>query len=254
MERGLIDLTGKVALVTGASRGIGAASAELLARAAARVVVNYCRERGAAEAVVERIRGRGGEALAIGADVGVRAQVEKMVHATREAFGTIDILVNNAGIWTYGAIAEMDEAVWRETMRVNLDSIFYCCRAVVPVMIAAGGGRIINVSSTAGQRGEAFHSHYAATKGAIISFTKSLAAELAPHRILVNCVAPGWVDTDMSAEALRQEGDKIRATIPLGRAGTAEEIAGAILFLASNLATYITGEVFNVNGGSVLCG
>ncbi len=254
MEGRLIDLTGKVALVTGASRGIGAASAELLARAGARVVVNYCRERSAAEAVVDRIRARGGEALAIGADVGVKAHVEKLVHKAREAFGTIDILVNNAGIWTYGAIAEMEEAVWRETMRVNLDSIFYCCRTVVPLMIAAGGGRIINVSSTAGQRGEAFHSHYAATKGAIISFTKSLAAELAAHGILVNCVAPGWVDTDMSAEALRQEGDKIRATIPLGRAGTAEEIAGAILFLASELATYITGEILNVNGGSVLCG
>jgi len=254
MEGRLIDLTGKVALITGASRGIGAAIAELFARAGARVAVNYCRERGAAERVVEGIRARGGEAVAIGADVGDRTQVEAMVHKTRQTFGAIDILVNNAGIWTYGAIADMEEVVWRETMRVNLDSIFYCCRAVVPLMIASGGGRIINVSSTAGQRGEAFHSHYAATKGAIISFTKSLAAELAPHHILVNCVAPGWVDTDMSAEALRQEGDKIYATIPLRRAGTAEEIAGAILFLASDLATYITGEILNVNGGSVLCG
>ncbi|MBC7186664.1 MAG: 3-oxoacyl-ACP reductase FabG [Calditrichaeota bacterium] len=254
MEGRLIDLSGKVVLITGASRGIGAAAAELFARAGAQVVVNYFRQKTAAEEVVERIRAHGGKALAVCADVSERPQVEAMVREAQEAFGTIDVLVNNAGIWTYGAIAEMDEQVWRETMRVNLDSVFYCCRAVVPLMIARGGGRIINVSSTAGQRGEAFHSHYAATKGAIISFTKSLASELAAHNILVNCVAPGWVDTDMSAEALRQEGDKICTTIPLRRAGTAMEIAGAIVFLASDLATYITGEILNVNGGSVLCG
>ncbi|MDZ7391343.1 MAG: SDR family oxidoreductase [candidate division KSB1 bacterium] len=254
MRTSIIDLSGKAVLITGASRGIGAAAAELFGRAGARVAVNYFHNKEAAEHVVQRVLATGSEAIAIRADVGNRRQVQAMVEKTLHAFGGVDVLVNNAGIWTYGAIAEMDEAVWRETMRVNLDSVFYCCREVVPVMIARGGGRIINVSSTAGQRGEAFHSHYAATKGAIISFTKSLAAELAPHNILVNCVAPGWVDTDMSAEALRQEGDKINATIPLRRAGTAEEIAGAIVFLASNLATYITGEILNVNGGSVLCG
>ncbi|MCR4439353.1 MAG: SDR family NAD(P)-dependent oxidoreductase [bacterium] len=254
MQGTLIGLSGKVALITGASRGIGAAAAELFARAGAHVVVNYFRQKTAADKVVERIRAQGGKALAVCADVSDRPQVEAMIQEAQQAFGTMDVLVNNAGIWTYGAIAEMEEEVWRETMRVNLDSVFYCCRAVVPLMIARGGGRIINVSSTAGQRGEAFHSHYAATKGAIISFTKSLAAELAPHNILVNCVAPGWVDTDMSAEALRQEGEKISATIPLRRAGTAMEVAGAIVFLASDLATYITGEILNVNGGSVLCG
>ncbi len=254
MHNRLIDLSGRTVLITGASRGIGAAAAELCGRAGARVMVNYFRSKAAAEKVVERVRAVGGQATAVCADVGDRRQVEEMVAKTVEAYGTVDVLVNNAGIWTYGAIAEMEEAVWRETMRVNLDSVFYCCRAVVPLMIARGGGRIINVSSTAGQRGEAFHSHYAATKGAIISFTKSLASELSAHNILVNCVAPGWVDTDMSAEALQQEGEKIHATIPLRRAGTAEEIAGAIVFLASDLATYITGEILNVNGGSVLCG
>lgn len=187
-------------------------------------------------------------------DVAKYNAVQEMVDDFKAFFGKIDILVNNAGIWTEGAIESMSEQVWDETINVNLKSIYNCCRIVVPLMISAGGGRIINLSSTAGQRGEPLHSHYAATKGAIISFTKSLAAELASKNILVNCVAPGWVYTDMSKEAYEEEGDKILNTIPLRRMATAEEIAGAILFLASDLATYITGEILNVNGGSVLCG
>ena len=250
----LFGLHEKVALITGASRGIGRAAAILLAKAGAKVVLNYRAQQAAVQEALEEITKVGGEAIAIQANVAKRNEVQRMVEASLERFGQIDILVNNAGIWTYGAIDSMTEQVWDETMAVNLDSIFYCCREVVPLMMRRRQGRIINVSSTAGQRGEAFHSHYAATKGAIISFTKSLAAELAPHNILVNCVAPGWVDTDMSAQALREESDKILATIPLHRPGTAEEIAGAILFLASDLATYITGEILNVNGGSVLCG
>jgi 3-oxoacyl-[acyl-carrier protein] reductase len=148
----------------------------------------------------------------------------------------------------------MDSSVWKETMEVNLDSIFYMCNAVVPCMKSRGRGWIINVASTAGVRGEAFHSHYAATKGALLALTKSLAVELAPHNILVNCVAPGWVDTDMCAEVFKDPAFKesIRQSIPLKRIPTAEDIAGPILFLASDLARHITGAVINVNGGSVL--
>src|SRR4029453_7999525 len=167
----------------------------------------------------------------------------------------VDILVNNAGIWTYAPIDKMDEGAWLETIDVNLSGLVYTTRYAVQQMKKHRSGRIINLSSTAGQRGEAFHSHYAATKGAIISLTKSWAAELAPD-ILVNCVAPGWVDTDMSADPLadQQEYKEIISVIPLGRVATGEEIAGPILFFASDLATFINGEVLNVNGGSVLAG
>lgn len=250
----MIRLDGKVALITGASRGIGYATGELMSRAGATVILNYNRTRDAAENLAERINSAGGKALAVKANVADRGEVEAMVETAIRAFGRIDILVNNAGIWTYGEIDTMPDEVWDETMNINLRGVFNCTRAVVPHMKKQGGGRIINLSSTAGQRGEAFHSHYAATKGAIISFTKSLAVELAPHNILVNAVAPGWVDTEMSAEALKQEGDRITSIIPLRRPGKAEEIAGPILFLASDLASYMTGEIVNVNGGNVLCG
>ncbi|MDZ7373274.1 MAG: 3-oxoacyl-ACP reductase FabG [candidate division KSB1 bacterium] len=250
----MIRLDGKVALITGASRGIGRATAVLMAEAGAAVAINYYRSEGPALELAQSICGKGGKALAIQANVANRQEVDRMVRQTLESFGRIDILVNNAGIWTYGEIDTMPDEVWDETMDINLRGVFYCTRAVVPIMKKQGGGRIINVSSTAGQRGEAFHSHYAATKGAIISFTKSLAVELAPYNILVNAVAPGWVDTEMSAEALRTEGEKITSQIPLRRAGRAEEIAGPIVFLASDLASYMTGEIVNVNGGNVLCG
>jgi len=250
----MINLSNQVMLITGASRGIGRAAAIMAAKAGARVIVNYRSNQAEAEKVVNQIGQEGGVAMAVRADVAVQSDVDTMIQKVIAAFGRIDVLVNNAGIWTYGEIDTMSVATWRETMAANLDSIFYCCRAVVPQMKAQGGGRIINLSSTAGQRGEALHSHYAATKGAVISFTKSLAPELAPYKILVNCVAPGWVDTDMSKEALMEEGEKITSLIPLRRAGTPEEIAGPILFLASDLANFITGEILNVNGGSVLVG
>jgi len=250
----MISLTNRVALITGASRGIGREAALLMAQAGAKVVINFAKREKEAYDVLAEVERRGGQGLVVRANVAAMEEVKRMVNSTLDHFGRIDILVNNAGIWTYGRIDTMPPEVWDETMDTNLKGTFNCCRAVVPWMIRQGGGRIVNVSSTAGQRGEAFHSHYAATKGAIISFTKSLAAELAPHGILVNAVAPGWVDTEMSAEALREEGEKILSTIPLGRAGKAEEIAGPLLFLVSDLATYITGEILNVNGGSVLCG
>jgi 3-oxoacyl-[acyl-carrier protein] reductase len=251
----VIDLRGKAALVTGGSRGIGRACCLALARAGARVCVNYRLERPSAELVVQRIEEGGGEAFALAADVADRTEADMLVDEAVDRFGRLDVLVTNAGIWKGSLIEEMSDGEWREMLGVNLDGTFHAIRAAVPHMKEARAGRIVTISSTAGQRGEAGHAHYAATKGAVISLTKSLAPELAPFGITVNCVAPGWVETDMTAEDLAgPRGDSIRATIPMGRAGTPEEIAGAVAFLASDLAGYVTGEILNVNGGSVLCG
>jgi 3-oxoacyl-[acyl-carrier protein] reductase len=251
----MIDLSGKSALVTGGSRGIGRACCEALAQAGARVAVNYRVETPQADEIVKRIRKAGGEAFALSADVSRREEAEMMIDDTVGRFGGLDILVNNAGIWKGAPIEEMSDLEWDEMLGVNLSGCMYMIRAAVPHLRAGGGGRIINISSTAGQRGEAFHSHYAATKGALISLTKSLAVELAPDNILTNCVAPGWVETDMALPALEgPDGGTITEAIPVGRAGRPEEIAGAVLFLASDLATFINGEILNVNGGAVLCG
>jgi 3-oxoacyl-[acyl-carrier protein] reductase len=251
----MIDLKGKVAVITGASRGIGKAAALLLARAGCDVVVNYNQSENQARQVVSDAEKSHVRARALQADISKKADVDRMMEQAVTELGGIDILVNNAGIWKYAAIQEMTQEQLRETMRLNVEGVFHAITAVLPHMIQRKSGNIINVSSTAGQRGEPFHSHYAASKGAVISLTKSLAAELAPHNIRVNCVAPGWVDTDMShASLVGEERDKILGTIPLGRAGTAEEIAGCILFLASDLSSYVDGEILNVNGGSVLCG
>jgi 3-oxoacyl-[acyl-carrier protein] reductase len=253
----MINLSNKVALITGASRGIGAATAILFAKAGIRaVVINYKHDRDAAHAVAAECEKLGAETAALRADVSRVAAVERMVEKTVARFGRLDILVANAGIWKEAAIEKMTEAHWDETIDVNLKSIYACSHAAARVMIPKRRGTVILVSSTAGQRGEPFHSHYAASKGAIISMTKSLAAELGPRGITVNCVAPGWVATDMTANSLNdsKERRKIRELIPLGRVATPEEIAGPILFLASDLASHVNGEVLNVNGGSVLCG
>lgn len=250
----MIDLTDRKVLITGGSRGIGRAAAVLFAKAGADVAVNYNKNRAEAERVVAEVQKLGRDALAVQGDVASFSAAQRNVEEVMERFGRIDVLVNNAGIWEYGAIHEMTPDQWRRTLDINLNGVFHFTRLVVPIMMRQRSGRIIHVSSTAGQRGEAFHSHYAAAKGAIISFTKSLAPELAEYGILVNCVAPGWVNTDMSAEALVTERETILRTIPLKRPGEPEEIAGAILYLASDLATYVTGEILNVNGGSVLCG
>jgi 3-oxoacyl-[acyl-carrier protein] reductase len=186
------------------------------------------------------------------------ADAKKLMQTTVQRFGRLDVLVANAGIWNEEdiPIEKLSERQWDEMMATNLKSVYSVIRFAVPVMKRQGGGRIIALSSTAGQRGEAFHAHYAASKGAVISMVKGLSTELAPHRILVNCVAPGWVDTDMSWPVLKQP--KLRKwvyrQIPLGRVATPEEVAGPILFLASDLATFMTGEVVNVNGGAVLVG
>jgi 3-oxoacyl-[acyl-carrier protein] reductase len=250
----VIDLRGRSALVTGGSRGIGAACCRMLARAGARVALNYRLERAGAELLAREIEASGGAAIAIGADVAQPAEVESMIEETVARHGGLDLLVNNAGIWKGAPIDELSDGEWNEMIATNLTGTFNVIRAAVPQM-KRKGGRIINVSSTAGQRGEAGHAHYAATKGAIISLTKSLAVELAPHGILTNCVAPGWVETDMTHEVLAgRERGAILAGIPLGRVARPEEIAGAVLFLASDLASFVNGEVLNVNGGAVLVG
>lgn len=251
----MLSFKNKTVLVTGGSRGIGAATVKLFAALGARVAFNYNKNRERAEDLVKELDNDKANLFFSRCNVADYQQVKNFIRATIEKFSTIDILVNNAGIWEYGAIDTMSEENWRRTMRTNLDSVYYFTKEVVMHMKAKKiAGRIIHIASTAGQRGEAFHSHYAASKGAIISMTKSLASELGPNGILVNCVAPGWVDTDMSKEAIRAEGEKILMTIPLAKIPLAEDIAGPIVFLASEWANAITGEILNVNAGSVLCG
>jgi 3-oxoacyl-[acyl-carrier protein] reductase len=220
------------------------------------LTINYRENQTAAEEVAAECRRLGATVVVHRADVARPKAVKRMVDLTVEKLGSLDILVANAGIWKQAAIEDMTEEQWDETIVLNLKSIYNCCHGAARVMLRQGQGTMILVSSTAGQRGEPLHSHYAATKGGIISMSKSLAAELGPRGITVNVVAPGWVVTDMTAEALKdpKEGRKIKSLNPLGRAATPEEIAGPILFLASRLASHINGEVLNVNGGSVLCG
>jgi 3-oxoacyl-[acyl-carrier protein] reductase len=254
----MISLAGKAALVTGGSRGIGAATVKLFAQAGADVVFNYHRSREAASQLEQEARKQGTRIESLKADLGKMADAKKLVEFTKERLGRVDILVANAGIWNEKdtPIEKLTEREWDEMMRVNVKSVYSIIHYAVPHMITQRGGRIVAISSTAGQRGESFHTHYGASKGAIISLVKGLSTELARHNILVNCVAPGWVDTDMSASVLRNKAGLKHASmgIPLKRVGTAEEIAGPILFAASDLANFITGEVINVNGGAVLCG
>jgi 3-oxoacyl-[acyl-carrier protein] reductase len=252
----MITLNDQVAIITGGSRGIGAAIAVMLARAGANIVFTYTRNEKAANFIVQKIRNLGKECLAIKADISKEKNAQSVVMKTLQKFDRIDILVNNAGIWTYGKIGEMSEKVWKETISVNLDGMFYMTNAVVPVMKKRMNGKIINISSTAGQRGEAEHSHYAASKGGMISFTKAIATELGPFNINVNSVAPGWVDTDLNIEVFADKSykEQERKKIPLQRIPVPEDIAGPVLFLASDLSRHITGEILNVNGGSVLIG
>jgi 3-oxoacyl-[acyl-carrier protein] reductase len=250
----MIDLSGQAAVVTGGGRGIGRAAALLLARAGADIALTYHTRAGDAEATAREIRSHGRRVSVSGGDLADPGIADTLAAAVRREFGGLDILVANAGVWPAEEqrLADMSLERWRSTLQSNLDSVFVSTHALLPLIRA--GGRVVVVSSTAGQRGEAFHADYAATKGALISLTKSLAIEYAPA-ITVNCVAPGWVDTEMSAPAYGTENrERIRATIPVGRIATAEDIAGPILFLCSQLARHVTGEVLNVNGGSVLCG
>ncbi|MDQ3522065.1 MAG: SDR family oxidoreductase [Gemmatimonadota bacterium] len=257
MDTGLIlpGIEGKRALVTGGSRGVGRATALLLARAGARVGISYHSRHGAAEAVTGEIQALGEKGWAHGSDIATEAGAQALFERVRDEWGGLDLFVGNAGIWPPVdiPIAEMTESHWRRTLDANLTSVFHTVRLAARSL--AEGGRIVLVSSTAGQRGEAFHADYAASKGAMISLTKGVAVELAPRGITVNCVAPGWIDTEMTEQPLAAEGRKrIDAQIPLGRVASAEDIAGPIVFLCSDLARHITGEILNVNGGSVLCG
>ena len=251
-----LTLNSKVALITGGSRGIGAAAVRLFVAAGARVVFNYQAAKAQAE---DLARECGAEnCRAVQSDLSTTAAAQQLVSSAISAFGRLDILVANHAIWPPedASIDRMSDEQWHRTMAVNLDSVFSLVKHSVGQMKKQGDGHIVLVSSTAGQRGEAFHCDYAATKGALISMVKGLSTELARDRIYINAVAPGWVDTDMSASALNDPPtrEKIFRAIPLGRVGTPEEIAGPILFLCTPYAGFITGEVFNVNGGAVLVG
>lgn len=251
-----LRLADRVALVTGGSRGIGRAVVTLLAAHGVRVAVNYVNDEEAAAATVAEARALGVEAVAIQADVAKLVGGEALVSGTVEQFGRIDFLICNAGIWKGAAVESISEELWDRTMDINLKGTWSVCRAAAPIMKRQNFGRIVIVSSTAGQRGEEFYSNYAASKGAQIAFTKSLSSELARSGINVNAVAPGWVMTDMTADVFSDESavETISKTIPRGKVATPEEIAGPIVFLCSKWADNISGEVLNVNGGSVLCG
>lgn len=249
----MLSFEGRNALVTGASRGIGRHTARLLARLGARVGIAYARDEAAARATLAEVGPAAGVLLA--ADLREDGAGERLVARAEEALGPLDVVVANHGIWKRAPIESMTPAEWDETLRVNLGSVRELCAEAARRMSRRGRGAIVLVASTAGQRGEPFHSHYAASKGAVIALTKSLAAELGPGGIRVNCVAPGWVETDMSKDALASTGgDVIRSVIALGRPGTPDEIAGPIAFLASDLASYLHGQVLAVNGGAVMVG
>jgi 3-oxoacyl-[acyl-carrier protein] reductase len=251
----MIDLRGRRVVVTGGGRGIGAACAVLFARAGADVVIGYRSRRAEADAVALECVSYGVRAEAIAADLSQRGGADALCIAATATLGAIDVMVANAGFWPTAPepIATMSDARWHETAAQNYESMFQCARAAARSV--TDGGRIIFVSSTAGQRGEAYHADYAAAKGAMISLTKSVAIELASRQVTVNAVAPGWVDTDAISPVVHgDEKVRIAANIPIGRIATAADIAGPIVFLASPLARHITGEILNINGGSVLCG
>jgi len=256
LQNANLGLADRVAVVTGGSRGIGKAVVSMLASFGTHVVVNYVKDRAAATATVNLAQSHNVKALAIQADVSKLSDAERLLQETVEHFTRVDFLICNAGIWEGAPVESISEELWDKTLDINLKGTWSLCRATVPVMKRQRFGRIVIVSSTAGQRGEPNFSNYAASKGGQISFTKSLAPELGPFGINVNCVAPGWVETEMTTDALADaaEHELIIKGIPLRRVATPEDIAGAIVFLCSNWANHITGEVLNVNGGSVLCG
>jgi 3-oxoacyl-[acyl-carrier protein] reductase len=251
-----LTLNSKIALITGGSRGIGAAAVRLFVAAGAKVVFNYQAAKTQADALVQECGAA--NCRAVQSDLSSTEAAQQLVSSAISAFGRLDILVANHGIWPpqEAPIDRLSDDQWHRTIAVNLDSVFGLVKHSVAQMKKQGGGHIVLVSSTAGQRGEAFHCDYAASKGALISMVKGLSTELARDHIYVNCVAPGWVDTDMSTGALNDPPTRARVfgSIPLGRVGTPDEIAGPILFLCTPYAGFITGEIFNVNGGAVLVG
>ena len=251
----LIDLRGKNAIVTGGSRGVGRATAILLARAGASVGIGYRSREQEAEGVVDACRALGVHAWAQAGDLSDPDEADALFRRGDEEFDGLDFFVGNHGIWPAAdtALVDMTDDQWHGTMAANLHSVFYTCRSAGRRI--RDDGRIVLVSSTAGQRGEAFHGDYASSKGAMISLVKGLCVELAPRGITVNSVAPGWIDTEMSKSAL--EGglrEKVAMSIPIGRIATSEDVAGPIVFLCSEWGRHVTGEILNVNGGSVLVG
>lgn len=251
----MINLKSKVVLITGGSRGIGASCVKYFAIANATVAFTYNNNASEAQKLVKRYS-KLTKCKAYKVNVANPDEIKNCVESVNNDFGRVDVLVNNAGIWKEGRIDKMCLDDWEETLRINLTSAFIFTKLVVPSMKRKCFGRIINISSTAGQRGEARYSHYAASKGGLISFTKSIAEELAEFNILSNCVAPGWVLTDMSMPALNNKEvlAKEIQEIPLKKIPSPDDIAGTVLFLASDLSKHITGEVINVNGGSLMCG
>lgn len=251
----LIDLSGTCAVVTGGSRGVGRATARLLARAGASVGVGYRRREEEALETVEELLGYGIHAWAQAADLSKADQVEMFFDRVDREFEGLDVFVGNAGIWPPAGVAfeRLTDAQWEETLSVNLTSAFYTARAAARRL--RPGGSLVLVSSTAAQRGEAFHCDYAASKGAMNAMVKGLCVELGPRDVTVNAVAPGWIDTEMSESAFEGSGrEAIEASVPLRRIASAEDVAGPILFLCSSLARHVTGEILNVNGGTVLSG
>ncbi|HDQ72453.1 MAG TPA: 3-oxoacyl-[acyl-carrier-protein] reductase [Chloroflexi bacterium] len=246
-----MNLKQKVAVVTGASRGIGRAIALELARRGTRVVVNYHRSAEAAEDVVEAIKKAGGEAIAVQADVSDFEQAGQLIKTAIDTYGQIDILVNNAGTTRDQLLMLMKEQDWDDVIRINLKSVFNCCKAAARPMVKKRQGRIINITSVVGITGQAGQSNYAASKAGIIGFTKSLAKEIGPRHITVNCIAPGFIPTDLTMGQPEEWKEQIIEATPLRRMGQPEEIAYAVAFLASDEAAFITGEVLSVDGGLI---
>jgi 3-oxoacyl-[acyl-carrier protein] reductase len=251
-----MELNSGVAVVSGASRGIGRAVARRLAERGADVVINYLGNQAAAAETASMVRAYGRQALLVKGDVSAPDEAGNIVSRALREFGRIDYVICNAGIWEGAPVELISEELWDRVMNTNMKGTWALCKAAVPHLKEQKKGKIVIVSSTAGQRGEANYSDYAAAKGAQISFVKSLAAELGPFNINVNAVAPGWVDTEMSQAALEEpaQRNKISQGIPLGRVASADDIAWPIVFLCTEWARHINGEVLNVNGGAVLCG
>lgn len=247
-----MDLTGKVALVTGASRGIGQAVAVELAKAGADVIVNYIGNEAVAQETVEKVEALGRKALKIKADVGNADEVQAMVDEAHAAFGHIDVLVNNAGITRDGLLIRMKDSDWDDVLNINLKGVYLVSKAVAKLMVKQRSGRIINMTSVSGVTGNVGQANYAAAKAGVIGFTKTCAKELAARGITVNAVAPGFIETAMTDVLPEKIKEGIAATVPLGRMGQPEEIAGVVTFLASDFASYITGQVLNVDGGMVM--